>query len=105
MRDSGDMCDPDVDRHRTFRLCRSQAKLSSRLQRDWYHACLDCIADLEHHAAHHGDFKAAFAPWCALCAAADALNEDGVIPEDDVDYVNASPIARWIMRRLDRRFG
>ncbi len=35
---------------------------------------LDCIAELEEHAAHHGE---------------------------DVDYFNATPIARWLCGRIE----
>jgi len=38
----------------------------------------------------------------ALCEAAGDLLA-GLCEHDDVDYVNASPAARWLMRRLIRR--
>jgi len=42
------------------------------------------------------------AMWCALCDAAGDLLA-GLCEHDDLDYVNASPAARWLMRRLLRR--
>ncbi len=55
-------------------------------QRDWYRAALEVIDELERHAAYHGNLEAAFAPWCALCAAvAEALNGGGVTRADPWD--------------------
>jgi len=46
--------------------------------------------------------EATFEIWCTICAAASDLLA-GLCEHDDIDYVNASPAARWLMRRLIRR--
>jgi hypothetical protein len=47
--------------------------MSDRVGRDGYEARLECIAELEIHAARHGHWPTAFAPWCEGCAAAAEL--------------------------------
>ena len=92
---------------RAIRLCRASADASPCLGRDWYETCLACIAELEDHAAHHGDLNAALEPWCELCKAiGDGLDHAcDATAEDDVDYLNAGPIAKWLLRHVNRRFG
>jgi hypothetical protein len=99
--------DGTAEQSRAFRLCRGDADPSRCLGRDWYETCLDCIAELNAHADHHGDLSAAFAPWCKLCAAiSERLNDEySAAADDDIDYLNAGPMAKWLLRHLNRRFG
>lgn len=107
MRRTDRLEDENAVQSRYIRLCRESTDPSPCLGRDWYETCLDCIAELEDHAAHHGDLNAAFAPWCDLCAAiGDGLDHAcRATAEDDIEYLNAGPIAKWLLRRFNRRFG
>ncbi len=68
---------------------------------DWYGDCLKHIDELEHRLKHNSSLGAVFAPWCKLCAsAAEALNRPEPDEHEDLEYLNASPFARWMMKRL-----